>query len=188
MVRGVELRFVGPAEVTAERATFEITVPPRGEWTTCVEVGPVFDGAAVDPRYRCGEPIDRATPTERLAQWRRQVPHVETTHPGLKEVISRSAEDLGALRIFDPDYPERVVVAAGAPWFMTVFGRDSLLTAWMALLVDPDLARGVLPTSIPAMRRSPAASSTRCASGMPPRCRWGAGASTTGRPTPRRCS
>ncbi len=49
-------------------------------------------------------------------------------------------------RIFDPDYPERVVVAAGAPWFMTVFGRDSLLTAWMALLVDPDLARGVLQT------------------------------------------
>ena len=34
----------------------------------------------------------------------------------------------------------------GAPWFMTVFGRDSLLTAWMALLVDPDLARGVLQT------------------------------------------
>ena len=38
------------------------------------------------------------------------------------------------------------MVAAGAPWFMTVFGRDSLLTAWMALLVDPDLARGVLQT------------------------------------------
>ena len=38
------------------------------------------------------------------------------------------------------------MVAAGAPWFMTVFGRDSLLTAWMALLVDPDLALGVLQT------------------------------------------
>jgi len=64
----------------------------------------------------------------------------------MKQVIQRSNEDLGALRIFDPDYPERVVVAAGAPWFMTVFGRDSLITAWMALLVDPDLARGVLQT------------------------------------------
>ena len=61
-------------------------------------------------------------------------------------MIARSNEDLGALRIFDPDFPERVVVAAGAPWFMTVFGRDSLLTAWMALLVDPDLALGVLQT------------------------------------------
>lgn len=85
-------------------------------------------------------------PSERLEQWRRQVPHVETSHPGLAGVIARSAEDLGALRIFDPDFPERVVVAAGAPWFMTVFGRDSLLSAWMALLVDPDLARGVLQT------------------------------------------
>jgi glycogen debranching enzyme len=145
-VRGVEVRFNGPASVTPDQATFEVVVPPRGEWSTCVEIASVFDGAAFDPRYRCGEPIERATPTERLAEWRRQVPMVETSHPGLKEVISRSAEDLGALRIFDPDYPERVVVAAGAPWFMTVFGRDSLLTAWMALLIDPDLARGVLQT------------------------------------------
>ncbi len=144
--RGVEVRFDQPTLLTSDRATFEVAVPPRGEWTTCIEVGPVFDGQPVDPRYRRGQPVDRATPTERLAEWRRQVPQVETSHPGLKEVIARSAEDLGALRIFDPDYPERVVVAAGAPWFMTVFGRDSLLTAWMALLVDPDLARGVLQT------------------------------------------
>ncbi len=145
-VRGVEIRFNGPATVDSDQATFEVVVPPRGEWSTCVEVAPVFDAVAFDPRYRCGEPVERATPTERLAKWRRQVPLVETSHPGLKEVIVRSAEDLGALRIFDPDYPERVVVAAGAPWFMTVFGRDSLFTAWMALLVDPDLARGVLQT------------------------------------------
>ena len=38
------------------------------------------------------------------------------------------------------------MLAAGAPWFMTVFGRDSLITSWMALLVDPDLALGVLQT------------------------------------------
>jgi glycogen debranching enzyme len=123
-----------------------VIVPARGEWSTCIEVGPIIDDQVFAPKYRCGEPVERATPSERLAEWRRQVPLVETDHPVLKQVIARSAEDLGALRIFDPDYPERVVVAAGAPWFMTVFGRDSLLTAWMALLVDPDLARGVLQT------------------------------------------
>ncbi len=144
--RGVEIRFHEPTQLSTDLATFEVIVPPRGQWSTCIEIGPVFDGSAIDPRYRCGEPVERATPSERLEKWRRQVPHVETSHPGLAEVVARSAEDLGALRIFDPDYPERVVVAAGAPWFMTVFGRDSLLTAWMALLVDPDLARGVLQT------------------------------------------
>ena len=194
--RGVELRFLDPTLLTTDLATFEVSVPARGEWSTCIEVGPAFDGTAVDPRYRCGQPVDRATPTERLAQWRRNVPQVETSHPGLKEVVARSAEDLGALRIFDPEFPERVVVAAGAPWFMTVFGRDSLLTAWMALLVDPDLARGC-SRPWPASRariwtrgttRSPVASSTRCASGMPRPSRWAAAASTTGRPTPRRSS
>ena len=146
VVRGVDVRFGDDAVVSHDLATFEVVVPARGEWTTCLEVAPIIDAAAFDPRYRCGEPIDRAAPSERLAQWRQRVPQVVTDHPGLKDVIARSNEDLGALRIFDPDYPERVVVAAGAPWFMTVFGRDSLLTAWMALLVDPDLARGVLQT------------------------------------------
>src|SRR5438132_1488009 len=71
---------------------------------------------------------------------------VDADFADLRAIVTRSAEDLGALRIFDPDYPERAVVAAGAPWFMTLFGRDSLITAWMALLVDPDLALGVLQT------------------------------------------
>ncbi len=146
VTRGMEVRFHDATEVVGDLATFEVEVPGRGEWTTCVEFAPVIDEVTFDPRYRCGQPVDLAAPSERLAQWRRRVPQVETSHPGLKEVIDRSNEDLGALRIFDPDFPERVVVAAGAPWFMTVFGRDSLLTAWMALLVDPDLARGVLQT------------------------------------------
>ena len=38
------------------------------------------------------------------------------------------------------------MVAAGAPWFMTLFGRDSLLTAWMTLPFDGSLAGGVLTT------------------------------------------
>ena len=193
---GVEVRFDGPVTVEHDLATFEVIVPARGEWSTCIEVAPIIDGTTIDPRNRCGQPVDRAEPAERLARWRRQVPQVETDHPGLKQVVARSAEDLGALRIFDPDFPERVVVAAGAPWFMTVFGRDSLLTAWMALLVDPDLALGVLQTLArfqgkdvdPRTTRSRAGSSTRCASATPPPSPSAAGASTTAPPTPRPCS
>jgi glycogen debranching enzyme len=144
--RGVEIRFEETVALDHDLATFEVIVPARGEWTTSIEVAPVIDGTVIEPRYRRGQPVERSEPAERLASWRRRVPLVETDHPGLKQVVARSAEDLGALRIFDPDFPERVVVAAGAPWFMTVFGRDSLLTAWMALLVDPDLALGVLQT------------------------------------------
>jgi glycogen debranching enzyme len=69
---------------------------------------------------------------------------IETDSLDLGEAVRRSSEDLGALRIFDPDHPDLAIVAAGAPWFMTLFGRDSLLTAWMTLLADPSLALGVL--------------------------------------------
>src|SRR5205823_8625333 len=49
-----------------------------------------------------------------------------------------------AAPLLPPGFPRPAVVSAGAPWFMTLFGRDSLLTSWMALLIDPDLALGVL--------------------------------------------
>ena len=192
--RGVELRFAAALLTDGPGHASRSIVPARGEWSTCIEVAPVIDGKAVDPRYRCGQPVDRAAPAERLAQWRRQVPQVETDHQGSNEVIARSAEDLGALRIFDPDFPERVVVAAGAPWFMTVFGRDSLLTAWMALLVDPDLALGVLQT-LARFQGKDVDPATRGAAGPdPPRdalrgrglpLARRAAASTTARPTPR---
>ena len=144
--RGARVQFSEPAQLSDDLAVFEVIVPPSGSWSTCVQLSPVIDNEEIEPRYKCGEPVERATPVERLAKWRRQVPLVDTDHDGLRTVIARSAEDLGALRIFDPDYPERAVIAAGAPWFMTLFGRDSLITAWMALLVDPELALGVLQT------------------------------------------
>jgi glycogen debranching enzyme len=158
MSRGVQLRFAAGADnangpghnsvlrISEDLVAIEVMVPAHGRWSGCMEVVPVIESTAILPRYRCGQPVERATPTERLAQWRQQVPHVKTDHDGLRNVVARSAEDLGALRIFDPDFPARSVIAAGAPWFMTVFGRDSLITAWMALLVSPDLALGVLQT------------------------------------------
>ena len=135
-----------PSTIADDLLTFELIVPAKGEWTGCIEIRPVIEDREVEPRYRCGQPVERAAPAERLAKWRRQAPRIESDFDELGSVLKRSFEDLGALRIFDPDYPERMVVAAGAPWFMTVFGRDSLLTSWMALIVDPDLALGVLQT------------------------------------------
>jgi glycogen debranching enzyme len=145
--RGARLAFgAKPTQLTSDAAVYEVIVPARGSWSTCVQLIPIIEGEEIEPRYKCGEPVERATPVERLAKWRRNLPMVDTDHEGLRKVLARSAEDLGALRIFDPEFPERAVVAAGAPWFMTLFGRDSLLTSWFALLVDPDLALGVLQT------------------------------------------
>src|SRR5205823_1573360 len=144
--RGVRISFSQRVQLAANLATFEIIVPPQESWETCVQLAPIIENEEIEPRHLCGQPVDHATPRARLAKWRSQVPAVDTDYSHLKGIVTRSAEDLGALRIFDPDYPNRAVLAAGAPWFMTLFGRDSLITSWMALLVDPSLALGTLQT------------------------------------------
>ncbi|HET9691087.1 MAG TPA: glycogen debranching N-terminal domain-containing protein [Acidimicrobiales bacterium] len=144
--RALRIDVSVPAKIDGDLFRWEVIVPPGGEWSLCQQFTCSFDDEEVEPRWLCGQPINRAKPAERMAQWRRRVPVLDTDHEGLRAVVAKSAEDLGALRIFDPDYPERTVLAAGAPWSMTLFGRDSLLTAWMALLVDPELALGTLQT------------------------------------------
>ncbi|MCL5948328.1 MAG: amylo-alpha-1,6-glucosidase [Actinobacteria bacterium] len=145
--RGVRVKFYPlPTQISNELYRFEVIVPPAGKWNLCLEIHPVMEGKDIPPRYLCGSPIEIATPSERLAAWRRNVPQIETGSESFSRIIARSVEDLGALRLFDPDFPDRAVVAAGAPWFMTVFGRDSLITAWMSLVFDPDLALGVVQT------------------------------------------
>jgi glycogen debranching enzyme len=127
-------------------ASWRVAVGPGESWDLCVEVAVWLDGVPIEVSHPCGTPVEHAVPASRLALWRSAAPSVATDHQGLAMAVRRATEDLGALRIFDPDHPDRVVVAAGAPWFMTLFGRDSILTGWMALLVDPALALGVLET------------------------------------------
>ncbi|MGX6601356.1 amylo-alpha-1,6-glucosidase [Micromonosporaceae bacterium Da 78-11] len=62
----------------------------------------------------------------------------------LSRCVRQGLADLDALRMPAPGVPGAVVPAAGAPWFLTVFGRDSLLTSLFALHHRPELAAGTL--------------------------------------------
>jgi glycogen debranching enzyme len=75
-----------------------------------------------------------------------KIPVLQIGNGSIERTLRKSYDDLGSLRIEDPQHPERVLVAAGAPWFMTLFGRDSLWASTMALPVDPSLALGTLQT------------------------------------------
>ena len=77
-------------------------------------------------RLRVGGPEqhDRAGPTLRIPR--------PVADPAAAAVLSRSRADLESLLIDAPDLPGERVPAAGAPWFLTLFGRDSLLTSVLA--------------------------------------------------------
>jgi glycogen debranching enzyme len=125
---------------------YDALVPPRGEWSTSLVVRPVVDGEAVEPSFPLDRPERESLPAMRLQRWRETTPIAMTGHDSLQRTLRRSQEDVGALRIFDPEDPTLAAVAAGAPWFMALFGRDSLLTAYMAMPVDRSLALGTLRT------------------------------------------
>jgi glycogen debranching enzyme len=144
--RGAHLDFSQEPVLAPGSASFEVLVPANGEWHLCLQLTPVVEGEAVTPRYLCGRPVERSTPAARLESWRRSLPTITTDNDQFTALLERSTEDLAALRLFDPEFPDRTVVAAGAPWFMTLFGRDSLITSWMAMMVDSDLALGTLQT------------------------------------------
>lgn len=86
--------------------------------------------------------------TERLRDERRRfkdrAPRLVTDWPALERAYERSIADLGALRLQPDERRTESVPAAGLPWFMALFGRDSLITSFEALPFLPDLATQTL--------------------------------------------
>lgn len=136
--------------ISAEAATpspggfsLAAVVEPRDAWRTTVLVLPIIDGQELPPRFPPRQPVTETDPARRHHAWEQQSPAVSTRHQGLARALRQSRADLGSLRIFDANHPDLpAAVAAGAPWFMTVFGRDSLIASWMALPLDQSLALG----------------------------------------------
>jgi glycogen debranching enzyme len=69
-------------------------------------------------------------------------PELETDWEALRRSWERSVEDLESLTFDAGD--GLLVPAAGSPWFMALFGRDSLITAYQAMILTPEPARNVL--------------------------------------------
>ncbi|GAA4161311.1 glycogen debranching N-terminal domain-containing protein [Gryllotalpicola daejeonensis] len=143
--RGVRVTAPG-AIATEHQLRFDAVVPAGGEWTATIEVVASVEGQELAASFPLDAPVDDAEPARRMRGWRASVPDISVDDPALAQALERSEQDLGALRIVDPKHPDDDVVAAGAPWFMALFGRDSLLTSWMTLPFSPELAMGTLRT------------------------------------------
>jgi glycogen debranching enzyme len=138
------------ADLHREQIVFRPAIEAQGSWSTWIEVVTAVDGTPTgheQTRYRPGdEPRPHAPSLGRPGR-----------HPGLREVVglaptldtdweplkltyARSIVDLAALRFYPREGSEAAVPAAGLPWFQTLFGRDSLITSYQCLHIEPDLA------------------------------------------------
>ena len=71
---------------------------------------------------------------------------LEESDQRLARLLSLSLADLAHLRMVTPGGPSDVFLAAGAPWYLTLFGRDSIWAGRLLLPLGGDLARGTLRT------------------------------------------
>jgi glycogen debranching enzyme len=129
--------------VEASGAGADVTAnPPTLSWF--VELAP---GAEQVVTWRVGirERVPVLTAPAGPVEWTR--PAVRGDDPRLERLLARSLDDLESLRLTDAGAePGSTFVGAGAPWFLTLFGRDSIWAARMLLPLGTGLAEGTLRT------------------------------------------
>jgi glycogen debranching enzyme len=125
---------------------YRVELQPRGRWELVTDVIPHADGDGAGPRsgrpQRFGEELVRVQ--DSLTAWQLRVPQLRASWEALSHSFGQSVSDLAALRMRGGNEGLARLPAAGMPWFMTVFGRDTLITSLQTLLFGPELARGAL--------------------------------------------
>jgi glycogen debranching enzyme len=125
---------------------FPVTLAGHEAWDVRVDVAVSLDGAVEHPEHverRFG--TERARVREAFEAWSLQLPRLKTTSDELRHSFDQSVADLAALRLRAGEGPGPLP-AAGMPWFMTVFGRDTIITSLQTMLLGPELAINALET------------------------------------------
>jgi glycogen debranching enzyme len=126
------------------RISFEIALTAGGRWHVCCSYVLVRDDRVREPLRGCAP--DEETGLDMLQrQWREQATALTSANEDLYRLYRQSVEDVGALRLHEHDVASDLwLPAAGVPWFVTIFGRDSLIASLQNMIVFPRFAYGVL--------------------------------------------
>jgi glycogen debranching enzyme len=136
-----------PADVSEGGLSYKVHLEPHVRWETVLNVVAVLRPGVDAPLTNAGSTDDWSRPelAENLNHWLDGAPKVFSSWEPLVHIYRRSLVDLAALRFRTPLLLQSMP-AAGLPWFMAMFGRDSLLTSFQALPFVPELAATTLQT------------------------------------------
>lgn len=129
------------------RITFPVDLEPDGHWHACCQHAFVGGEEAKRKPHPCVHNLrNAASPVEQeLSTWTKVTTSVTSSNEDVYRLFKQSVEDMAALRL--PQTGEarnKFIPAAGVPWFVAVFGRDSLIVSLQNMIVYPEFARGAL--------------------------------------------
>jgi glycogen debranching enzyme len=141
---GTWIRPTQPARIEGNDLVWDCHLEARASWTTGIRVSVSEEDAKREPSH--GEFVASSRMADLVFEkWQAKVPSIEADVDMVEHLFRRSLVDLAGLRLTESfgGY-EASLPAAGLPWFMAIFGRDTLITSYMSMWVGPDLARGSL--------------------------------------------
>lgn len=115
-----------PTDISDERAQWLLAVEPGGETAFSVTATALGGG---DRLVGTGE--------YRSRRGGRGEVRIVSEPAGFGDACARSFDDFSALTMRDPMDPRRRLLAAGIPWFVALFGRDSLIASYQLRLAQP---------------------------------------------------
>lgn len=137
----VRARADSPAAYANGRLSFDITLAAGQSWHTCL----FYDLEAAAERlaapHDCLTEAGDSAPARALADWRRTTLKLEIADPDIARGFAQARDDLAALRLA---VDGQSIPSAGLPWFLCLFGRDSLIVSMQALPLGDSFARGTL--------------------------------------------
>jgi glycogen debranching enzyme len=135
------------AELSEEGLLYRVHIEPQSSWSTCIEVATgiprAVRGERPRPKYDHGDGSARPELERSMDDMVAEAPRLTSNWEPLAQIYNRSLVDLAALRFATVITPG-ALPAAGLPWFMAIFGRDSLITSFQALPFVPELAASTL--------------------------------------------
>jgi glycogen debranching enzyme len=130
------------ARIDKKGLTYKISIGPHDEWSTQLDVATEAAGLR-GPTIKDPQGAQRRM-RRNLERWIDDAPRLESDSDPLKATYRRSLVDLAALRFSPAIAGGHSLPAAGLPWFMTMFGRDSIFTSLQALPFTSELAATTL--------------------------------------------
>ena len=132
------------------RITFDVELAPGESWHSCL----AYDLSNGDQRFQAPDECAGSGEEQRgaesqdiskIADWRRDVLAVDSSNDAFRSLFRQATEDMAALRLpISGAEHTQLVPAAGLPWFVALFGRDSLIVSLQTALVYSGFARGAL--------------------------------------------
>ena len=140
------VHFSEPFDESDGVARFALSLEPGAGWRLVVGVQAELEGVAPLAAASFARELDeeRRRAEQSMTDWQCSAPVLSARWDDLVHTWNRSLADLASLRMSVPEVADGHLLAAGAPWFMTVFGRDTLISSLQTLLLGPELAAGTL--------------------------------------------